>query len=129
MKLSVIVPVYNEEQTIGAVIERIRAVNLGAIEKEIIVANDGPDDGTRRTIDEGPWRESRFGSFQVGRWRVQDIREFAQRWYSARPPIGKKQKKHNDQRAEELTTTILSHPPLASVRTRVSSASCRADWR
>jgi dolichol-phosphate mannosyltransferase len=55
MKLSVIVPVYNEEQTIGAVIERIRAVNLGDIEKEIIVANDGSDDGTRRAIDEGPW--------------------------------------------------------------------------
>jgi glycosyltransferase involved in cell wall biosynthesis len=57
MKLSVIVPVYNEEQTIGAVIERIRAVDLGDIEKEIIVANDGSDDGTRRAIDEGPWRE------------------------------------------------------------------------
>ena len=56
MKLSVIVPVYNEEQTIGAVIERIRAVNLGSIEKEIIVANDGSSDGTRRAIDEGPWR-------------------------------------------------------------------------
>ena len=56
MKLSVIVPVYNEEQTIGAVIERIRAVNLGSIEKEIIVANDGSNDGTKRTIDEGPWR-------------------------------------------------------------------------
>jgi dolichol-phosphate mannosyltransferase len=57
MKLSVIVPVYNEEQTIGAVIERIRAVDLGDIEKEIIVANDGSDDGTRRAIDEGPWRD------------------------------------------------------------------------
>ena len=57
MKLSVIVPVYNEEQTIGAVIERIRAVDLGAIEKEIIVANDGSSDGTRRAIDEGPWRD------------------------------------------------------------------------
>ena len=55
MKLSVIVPVYNEEQTIGAVIERIRAVDLGSIEKEIIVANDGSSDGTRRAIDEGPW--------------------------------------------------------------------------
>ena len=57
MKLSVIVPVYNEEQTIGAVIERIRAVDLGSIEKEIIVANDGSSDGTRRAIDEGPWRD------------------------------------------------------------------------
>jgi len=57
MKLSVIVPVYNEEQTIGAVIERIRAVDIGPIEKEIIVANDGSSDGTRRAIDEGPWRD------------------------------------------------------------------------
>ncbi len=57
MKLSVIVPVYNEEQTIGAVIERIRAVDLGPIEKEIIVANDGSDDGTQRALDEGAWRQ------------------------------------------------------------------------
>jgi glycosyltransferase involved in cell wall biosynthesis len=57
MKLSVIVPVYNEEQTIGAVIERIRAVNLGDVVKEIIVANDGSSDGTRQRIDEGPWRD------------------------------------------------------------------------
>jgi glycosyltransferase involved in cell wall biosynthesis len=57
VKLSVIVPVYNEEQTIGAVIERIRAVDLGPIEKEIIVANDGSNDGTQRAIDEGPWRD------------------------------------------------------------------------
>jgi dolichol-phosphate mannosyltransferase len=56
VKLSVIVPVYNEEQTIGAVIERIRAVDLGPVAKEIIVANDGSDDGTQRAIDEGPWR-------------------------------------------------------------------------
>lgn len=54
MKLSVIIPVYNEEQTIGAVVERVRAVDLGAIEKEIIVANDGSDDGTRRAIDAVP---------------------------------------------------------------------------
>jgi glycosyltransferase involved in cell wall biosynthesis len=56
MRLSVIVPVYNEEQTIGQVIERIRAVDLGEIEKEIIVANDGSSDGTQRAIDQGVWR-------------------------------------------------------------------------
>src|SRR5207245_2747546 len=47
MKLSIIIPVYNEEQTISTVVERVRAVDLGAIEKEIIVANDGSDDGTQ----------------------------------------------------------------------------------
>ncbi len=54
MKLSIIIPVYNEEQTIGTIVQRVRAVDLGAIEKEIIVANDGSDDGTRRAIEAVP---------------------------------------------------------------------------
>jgi glycosyltransferase involved in cell wall biosynthesis len=56
MKLSVIVPVYNEAQTIAEVIDRIRAVNIGDVEKEIIIANDGSEDGTRRAIEESTWR-------------------------------------------------------------------------
>jgi dolichol-phosphate mannosyltransferase len=51
VKLSIIIPVYNEEQTIATIVERVRAVDLGAIEKEIIVANDGSEDGTQRAID------------------------------------------------------------------------------
>jgi dolichol-phosphate mannosyltransferase len=56
MKLSIIVPVYNEEQTIGEVIERIRTVDIGDVQKEIIIANDGSSDGTHRAIDESAWR-------------------------------------------------------------------------
>ena len=56
MKLSVIIPVYNEAQTIAEVVERVRAVDVGDITKEIIIANDGSDDGTGRAIDESPWR-------------------------------------------------------------------------
>jgi glycosyltransferase involved in cell wall biosynthesis len=52
MRLSVIIPVYNEEQTIQEVLERVAAVDLGGIEKEIVIANDGSTDGTRRAIDE-----------------------------------------------------------------------------
>ena len=59
MKLSVIVPVYNEEQTIGEVVARILAVDIGGVEKEIIIANDGSDDGTQRAIDESTWRGDR----------------------------------------------------------------------
>jgi glycosyltransferase involved in cell wall biosynthesis len=55
-RLSIIVPVYNEEQTIGEVIERIRAVELPGVEKEIIVANDGSSDGTQLAIESGAWR-------------------------------------------------------------------------
>jgi glycosyltransferase involved in cell wall biosynthesis len=59
MKLSVIVPVYNEAQTISEVIDRIRLVDIGEIEKEIIIANDGSEDGTQRAIDQSAWRSDR----------------------------------------------------------------------
>jgi glycosyltransferase involved in cell wall biosynthesis len=52
MRLSVIIPVYNEEQTIQEVLERVAAVDLGGIEMEIVIANNGSTDGTRRAIDE-----------------------------------------------------------------------------
>ena len=55
MKLSIIIPVYNEAQTIGEVVERVRAVDIGAIDKEIIIANDGSVDGTRQAIDSSRW--------------------------------------------------------------------------
>jgi glycosyltransferase involved in cell wall biosynthesis len=52
MRLSVIIPVYNEEPTIHEVLERVAAVDLGPLELEIVIANDGSTDGTRRVIDE-----------------------------------------------------------------------------
>ena len=50
LKLSVIIPVYNEESTIGEVIDRVQAVDLGDIEKEIIVADDGSTDLTAQIV-------------------------------------------------------------------------------
>lgn len=55
MRLSVIIPVYNEEQTIDEVIARVSAVELPGIEKEIVIANDGSTDRTRRIIDARQW--------------------------------------------------------------------------
>ena len=55
MKLSIIVPVYNEQRTINEVIERVLAVDLGAIEREVIIANDGSYDDTRKVIDARGW--------------------------------------------------------------------------
>lgn len=46
MKLSVIIPVYNEAATISLVIERVLDVELGGYEREIIVVDDGSTDGT-----------------------------------------------------------------------------------
>jgi glycosyltransferase involved in cell wall biosynthesis len=55
MKLSIIVPVYNEQRTINEVIERVLAVDLGPIEREVIIANDGSSDDTRRIIEDRGW--------------------------------------------------------------------------
>jgi len=47
MKLSVIIPVYNEESTIREVLEKVRAVD---IEKEIIIVDDGSTDRTAEIL-------------------------------------------------------------------------------
>lgn len=55
MKLSIIIPVYNEEQTIDELVERFRSIDIGDIEKETIIANDGSSDGTREAIARSEW--------------------------------------------------------------------------
>ncbi len=52
MKLSVVIPVYNEEQTVREVIVRVLAVDLGDLEREIIVVDDGSTDTTARVVDD-----------------------------------------------------------------------------
>ncbi len=49
-KLSIIIPAYNEARTIAAIIEKVKAVDLGAVQKEIIVVDDGSTDGTREML-------------------------------------------------------------------------------
>ncbi len=56
MKLSIIVPVYNEASTIADVIARVLAVDVGALEREVLVVNDGSTDETANNIDASPWR-------------------------------------------------------------------------
>ena len=63
MKLSVIIPVYNEEQTIDQVIDRVWAVDLGAIGKEVIIADDGSTDATAQIVDAN--RYIREGLIQI----------------------------------------------------------------
>ena len=50
-KLSVIVPVFNERNTVVEIMRRMRAVSL-PIEREIILVDDGSSDGTRQVLEQ-----------------------------------------------------------------------------
>lgn len=51
MKLSIVIPVYNEEATLAALVDRVRSVQTG-LDHEIILVNDCSRDGTGRVVDE-----------------------------------------------------------------------------
>ena len=46
MKLSIVIPIFNEEKTLLAVLKKVKAVNLGKIAKEIILVDDCSQDST-----------------------------------------------------------------------------------
>ena len=47
MKLSVVIPVYNEKNTIEEIVKKVKSVELPDVEKELILIDDGSKDGTR----------------------------------------------------------------------------------
>ena len=57
MKLTIVIPIYNEKDTLEELCQRVAAVDLGEIEKEIILVDDGSTDGTHDILkkfeDEG----------------------------------------------------------------------------
>jgi glycosyltransferase involved in cell wall biosynthesis len=59
MKLSVVIPVYNEAATVAELISRVQAVD---VPKEIIVVDDGSTDGTRAVLED---LKSRFDNMLV----------------------------------------------------------------
>lgn len=50
MKLSIIIPVYNEEQLIGRTIEKVMSADSSGLTKEVIVVDDGSTDQTAKQI-------------------------------------------------------------------------------
>src|SRR5262245_41717046 len=50
--LSILMPVYNEANTIHEIIKRVEAADLGDIRKELIVVDDASKDGTREIMDD-----------------------------------------------------------------------------
>ncbi len=50
-KLSIIIPAYNEGQTIHLILDRVLDVNLDGIEKEIVIVNDYSKDNTVEAVE------------------------------------------------------------------------------
>lgn len=72
MKLSVIIPAYNEHLTLATIIERVRAVN---IPKEIILVDDGSTDGTQRLYSELSGLVDKIVAFPANRGKGAAVRE------------------------------------------------------
>lgn len=49
-KLSIIIPVYNEDQTIKEVVRRVLEVKIPGVSKEIVIVNDGSTDDTKKRL-------------------------------------------------------------------------------
>ncbi len=47
MRLSIVIPCYNEAATVGALVDRVRELD---IDKELLIVNDGSTDGTREAL-------------------------------------------------------------------------------
>ena len=54
MLLSVVIPAYNEKETIRKIISKVEAADIGSVGKEIIVVDDFSADGTREILRSFP---------------------------------------------------------------------------
>ena len=57
MKLSVIMPAYNERRTIREMVSRVLAAELPGLERELLIIDDGSTDGTRDILAGMPRRD------------------------------------------------------------------------
>jgi cellulose synthase/poly-beta-1,6-N-acetylglucosamine synthase-like glycosyltransferase len=94
IRISIIIPVYNEGQFIEEVLCRVQAVNLKnkfPIEKELIVVDDGSVDGTREWLIEMQERQATgFSEAEVqggkAKLRLDNIRFLFQRQTAGKEP-------------------------------------------
>jgi len=50
MKLSIVIPIYNEKETLLKILKKVEEADILGLEKEIILVDDGSTDGTREIL-------------------------------------------------------------------------------
>lgn len=57
MKLTIVMPAFNERGTIRAIVSQVLSVDIGPLEKELLVIDDGSTDGTRDVLKDMDGRD------------------------------------------------------------------------
>jgi len=52
MKLSIVIPVYNEKRTLAEIVNKVLNVSLKNVQKEIILVNDASTDGSKQVVED-----------------------------------------------------------------------------
>ena len=65
IKVSVIIPVYNEEKTIIDVLEKVNHQKINSISMEIIVINDGSKDHSLELLKNNPKLYTKLINFEI----------------------------------------------------------------
>lgn len=60
MKLSIIVPVFNEEKTIGTILKKVAKIKIPSVTKEVIIINDASTDSTHLEILKSHKKKNNF---------------------------------------------------------------------
>ena len=63
MKLSIVIPVFNEKKTLEELVKRLLAVKLPRVTKEIILVEDASTDGTRAVLKKLAKKHPKFKVF------------------------------------------------------------------
>jgi len=78
-KLSIIIPVYNEEKTIHLILDKIKETNLiNSIQKEIVIVNDCSKDNTESAIQKYMNKNKEmkilYYKHEINRWKWAALR-------------------------------------------------------
>src|SRR3989338_4818763 len=60
MKLSIIIPVFNEEKTVPELLKKVNRLKIDGVDKEVIVVDDGSTDATASVISNFKFPISNF---------------------------------------------------------------------